>query len=51
MTSGVVRVDHLEGLEKAVVCFRGEVACDLGGQDVVIGISGCQLLHRFQVQL
>ena len=36
MTAGVVGVDHLEGLEKAVICFRREVACDLGGQDVVV---------------
>ena len=51
MTAGVVRVDHLESLEQAVICFSGEVARDLGGQDVVIWVSGGQLLHRFQVQL
>ena len=51
MTAGIVGVDHLEGLEQAVICFGGEVARDLGGQDIVIGVSGCQLLHRFQVQL
>ena len=46
MTAGVVRVDHFEGLEKAVICFRGEVTCDLGGQDVEVWVSGCKLLHR-----
>ena len=51
MTAGVVRVDHLEGLEKTVICFRGEVAGDLGGQDVEVRISGSKLLHRFQIQL
>ena len=51
MTAGVVWVDHFEGLEKAVICFSGEVACDLGCQDVEVRISGCQLLHRFQIQL
>ena len=51
MTAGVVWIDHFEGLEKAVICFSGEVACDLGCQDVEVRISGCQLLHGFQIQL
>ena len=46
VTASIVRVDHFEGLEKAVICFRREVACNLGGQDVEVWISGSKLLHR-----
>ena len=51
MTASIVRVDHLERLEQAVVGGRRKVARDLGGQDVVIGVAYGQLLHRLQVQL
>ena len=36
MTASIVRVDHLERLEQAIIGGRGEVARDLGGQDVVV---------------
>ena len=51
MTASVIRVDHLESLEQAVIYVSGEVARDLGGQDVVVWVSDGQLLHRLQVQL
>ena len=38
MTASVIRVDHLERLEQAVIDGSGEVARDLGGQDVVVGL-------------
>ena len=51
MTASIVRVDHLESLEQAIIGGRREVACDLGGQDVVVRVADGKLLHRLQVQL
>ena len=44
MTASIVRVDHLERLEQAVIAGRGEVARDLGGQDVVVWVADGKLL-------
>ena len=51
MTASIVRVDHLERLEQAIIGGRMEVARDLGGQDVVVRVADGKLLHRLQVQL
>ena len=51
MTASIVRVDHLERLEQAIIGGRRKVARDLGVQDVVIWVAYGQLLHRLQVQL
>ena len=50
MTASIIRVDHLERLEQAVIGGRGEVARDLGGQDVVVWIANGKLLHRLQAE-
>ena len=51
MTASIVRVDHLERLEQAIIGGRREVARDLGAQDVVVRVADGKLLHRLQVQL
>ena len=51
MTASIIRIDHLERLEQAVIDGSGEVARDLGGQDVVVWVADGKLLHRLQVQL
>ena len=51
MTASIIRIDHLERLEQAVIDGSGEVARDLGGQDVVLWVADGKLLHRLQVQL
>jgi hypothetical protein len=51
MTTSVVRIDYLECLEKAIICCRREVACDLRCQNVEVRILVSKLLHRLQIQL
>lgn len=49
MSSCVVRIDNLVGLEQAVIFICRKVVSDLRGQDVVVWISIGQLLHWLEV--
>ena len=39
MAASVVRIDHFESLEEAIICCSRKVACDLGCQNVEVRVS------------
>ena len=51
VSCSVIWIDHLVGLEQAVVFSGGKVASDLWGQDLVVRISIGELLRWLEVNL